>query len=62
MLNEKILLLASFLVLAACGNKEENKSEDKKETKSSSKDSKKDDKKKIKARNRMIIKKKNQIK
>lgn len=35
------LLLASFLVLAACGNKEENKSEDTKETKSSSKDDKK---------------------
>lgn len=32
------LILASFLVLAACGNKEENKTEDKKETKSSSKD------------------------
>ena len=44
------LLLASFLVLAACGNKEENKSEDKKETKSSSKDSKKDDKKKDKSK------------
>ncbi|WP_245336529.1 MULTISPECIES: hypothetical protein [unclassified Staphylococcus] len=38
------LLLASFLVLGACGNKEENKSEDKKETKLSSKESKKDDK------------------
>ena len=35
------LLLASFLVLAACGNKEESKSEDKKETKSSKKDDKK---------------------
>ena len=39
------LLLASFLVLAACGNKEESKLEDNKETKSSSKESKKDDKK-----------------
>ncbi|MHD0449627.1 hypothetical protein ACY2DB_12215 [Staphylococcus cohnii] len=39
------LLLASFLVLTACGNKEESKSEDKKETKSSSEESKKDDKK-----------------
>ncbi len=39
------LLLASFLVLAACGQ-EENKSEDKKETKSTDKESKKDDKKK----------------
>ena len=38
------LILASFLVLAACGQ-EESKSEDKKETKSSSKESKKDDKK-----------------
>ena len=38
------LLLASFLVLAACGQ-EESKLEDKKETKSSSKESKKDDKK-----------------
>ena len=38
------LLLASFLVLSACGQ-EESKSEDKKETKSSSKESKKDDKK-----------------
>ncbi len=36
------LLLASFLVLAACGQ-EEGKSEDKKETKSSSKDKKKED-------------------
>lgn len=35
------LLLASFLVLAACGNKEESKSEDKKEAKSSKKDDKK---------------------
>ncbi|MGJ0283521.1 hypothetical protein ACRX5L_05585 [Staphylococcus ureilyticus] len=39
------LLLASFLVLAACGDKEENKSENKKETKASDKKSKKDDKK-----------------
>lgn len=39
------LLMASFLVLAACGQ-EESKSEDKKETKASDKDSKKDDKKK----------------
>ncbi|MGI2286319.1 hypothetical protein [Staphylococcus cohnii] len=38
------LLLASFLVLAACGQ-EESKSEDKKETKSTDKESKKDDKK-----------------
>ena len=38
------LLLASFLVLSACGQ-EESKLEDKKETKSSSKESKKDDKK-----------------
>lgn len=38
------LILASFLVLAACGQ-EESKSEDKKETKSSSKDKKKEDKK-----------------
>ncbi|MBF2777845.1 hypothetical protein QI089_09455 [Staphylococcus saprophyticus] len=36
-----LLLLVSFLVLAACGNKEESKSEDKKETKSSKKDDKK---------------------
>lgn len=36
------LLLASFLVLAACGNKEESKSEDKKETKSASKEDKKE--------------------
>ncbi|MEB8147423.1 hypothetical protein NGH48_04375 [Staphylococcus xylosus] len=34
------LLLVSFLVLGACGNKEESKSEDKKETKSSKKDDK----------------------
>lgn len=39
------LLLASFLVLSACGN-EESKSDDKKETKSLDKESKKDDKKK----------------
>lgn len=39
------LLLASFLVLAACGQ-EESKTEDKKETKASDKESKKDDKKK----------------
>ena len=39
------LLLASFLVLAACGN-EESKLEDKKETKESDKESKKDDDKK----------------
>ena len=38
------LLLASFLVLSACGQ-EESKLEDKKETKSSSKESEKDDKK-----------------
>lgn len=31
------LLLASFLVLSACGNQEESKSDDKKETKSSDK-------------------------
>ncbi|MDW4140922.1 hypothetical protein [Staphylococcus saprophyticus] len=37
------LFLASFLVLTACGNKEESKSEDKKETESSSKDDKKKD-------------------
>ena len=42
------LLLASFLVLTACGNKEESKSEDKKESKSSSKDSKKNDEQKNK--------------
>ncbi|RIP33995.1 hypothetical protein BUZ14_08065 [Staphylococcus gallinarum] len=40
------LILASFLVLAACGTKEESKSEDKKETKSSSKDDKKKNEKK----------------
>lgn len=40
------LLLASFLVLAACGNKEEGKSEDTKEAKSSSEDDKKKDKSK----------------
>ncbi|MEX5651157.1 hypothetical protein AB1J05_01425 [Staphylococcus cohnii species complex 1658] len=40
-----VLLLASFLILAACGNSEESKSEDKKETKSSNKDKKKDEKK-----------------
>ncbi|EJX17089.1 hypothetical protein SOJ_25380 [Staphylococcus sp. OJ82] len=40
------LLLASFLVLAACGNEEESKLDDKKETKASDKESKKDDKKK----------------
>ena len=39
------LLLASFLVLAACGDKEESKSENKKETKTSDKENKKDDKK-----------------
>lgn len=39
------LLMASFLVLAACGQ-EESKTEDKKETKASDKESKKDDKKK----------------
>lgn len=39
------LLLASFLVLSACGN-EESKLEDKKETKESDKESKKDDDKK----------------
>ncbi|MGX0026522.1 cytoskeletal protein RodZ [Staphylococcus cohnii] len=39
------LLLASFLVLAACGQEEKSKTEDKKETKSSSKDKKKEDKK-----------------
>lgn len=38
------LLLASFLVLSACGN-EESKSEDKKETKESDKEKNKDDKK-----------------
>ncbi|MDW3879893.1 hypothetical protein QI350_06480 [Staphylococcus saprophyticus] len=40
------LLLASFLVLAACGNKEESRLEDnKEETKTSDKESNKDDKK-----------------
>ena len=39
------LLMASFLVLAACGQ-EESKLEDKKETKASDKESNKDDKKK----------------
>lgn len=39
------LVLASFLVLAACGN-EESKLEDKKETKTSDKESNKDDMKK----------------
>ena len=39
------LLLASFLVLAACGQEEKSKTEDKQETKSSSKDKKKEDKK-----------------
>lgn len=39
------LLLASFLILASCGQ-EESKSEDKKETKSSNKESKKDNKNK----------------
>lgn len=39
------LLLASFLVLSACGN-EESKLEDKKETKTSDKESNKDDMKK----------------
>ena len=38
------LLMASFLVLAACGQ-EESKSEDKKETKAADKESKKDDEK-----------------
>lgn len=37
------LLLASALVLGACGNSEESKSDDKKETKSSSNDDKKKD-------------------
>ena len=37
-----VLLLASFLFLTACGNKEESKTEDKKETKSEGKDKKKD--------------------
>ena len=39
------LLLASFLVLAACGQEEKSKTEDKKESKASDKESKKDDKK-----------------
>lgn len=39
------LVLASFLVLAACGNKEESRLEDKKETKTSEKEKNKDDKK-----------------
>ena len=39
------LLLASFLLLAACGNEEESKLDNKKETKSSDKENKKDDKK-----------------
>lgn len=42
------LLLASFLVLTACGNKEESKSEDKKETKSSSNKKSNDEKNDIK--------------
>nr|WP_256218224.1 hypothetical protein [Staphylococcus equorum] len=37
------LLMASFLVLAACGNEEESKLDDKKETKASDKESKKKD-------------------
>jgi len=41
------LILASFLVLAACGNKEESRLEDnKEETKTSEKEKNKDDKKK----------------
>ncbi|MGW7831475.1 hypothetical protein BU107_13070 [Staphylococcus xylosus] len=40
-----ILLLASFLALAACGNNETSKSDDKKETKSSNEETEKDDKK-----------------
>ncbi|MEB6320270.1 hypothetical protein MXM74_04930 [Staphylococcus xylosus] len=40
-----ILLLASFLALAACGNNETSKSDAKKETKSSSEETEKDDKK-----------------
>ena len=39
------LVLSSFLVLAACGNNDEDKKEGKKETKSTDKESKKDDKK-----------------
>ena len=42
------LLLASFLVLAACGNKEESKSDDSKETKSSSNKKSNDEKNDIK--------------
>ncbi|OEK66768.1 hypothetical protein AST00_04855 [Staphylococcus equorum] len=38
------LILASFLVLAACGNEEESKLDDTKETKSEDKESTKDDK------------------
>lgn len=40
-----ILLLSSFLILAACGNKEESKSEDKKETKLADENKKKESKK-----------------
>ncbi|MGW7779347.1 hypothetical protein [Staphylococcus xylosus] len=40
-----ILLLASFLALAACGNNEASKSDNKKETKLSNEETKKDDKK-----------------
>ncbi|NWK84546.1 hypothetical protein HYE69_06960 [Staphylococcus sp. GSSP0090] len=36
-----LIFLASFLVLAACGNKEETKSDEKEETKSSNKEDKK---------------------
>lgn len=43
MKNVLILFFVSFLVLTACGNKEEGESEDKKETNSSSKDDKKED-------------------
>lgn len=42
------LLLANFLVLAACGNKEESKSDDSKETKSSSNKKSNDEKNDIK--------------
>lgn len=42
------LLMASFLILAACGNEEESKLDNKKETKSTDKESKKDDKEKSK--------------